>query len=198
MEKYIIIGDVHGKLQEYNNIVKHLENDVKSIQVGDFGIKKHHEWHLENINSDIHKINFGNHDYYPYLNLEHSLNDYTVFPNGIMTVRGADSIDKYRRTEGLDWFRNEELSYIEMGDAINAYIDSRPKIMVTHECPFDVRKHFFGFDEKNKTASGFQHMLEHHQPEIWIFGHHHKSKKEVINGTMFICLAELETYYLEL
>ena len=65
--------------------------------------------------------------------------------------------------------------------------------MITHDCPHEARKQLFGIDEKSITTNGLQAMFESHQPDLWVFGHHHKSKNELINGTRFICLTELET-----
>jgi len=189
----LIIGDVHGKINNYWKILKSSGEYHSSIQLGDLGFKKEHQWHIDNIDCTKHRINFGNHDDYTYLNAAHSLGDWSVSKNGIMTVRGADSIDKYRRIEGLDWWPNEELNYDQMKHAIDTYILTKPKIMITHNCPREVSNDLFGIMEKSITTNGLQAMLEYHQPDLWVFGHHHKSKNEVINGTRFICLAELET-----
>lgn len=110
-----------------------------------------------------------------------------------MTVRGAFSIDRIYRTEGVDWWANEELTYKEFNEVIDVYIKYKPKIVITHDCPHSVRKHLFGIDKKSITSNGLEGLFTQHQPEIWVFGHHHISKKEMINGTKFICLAELET-----
>jgi len=37
-------------------------------------------------------------------------------------------------------------------------------------------------------------LLHIHQPDIWIHGHYHVSKKTTYGKTKFICLNELETY----
>jgi len=190
--KLIIIGDVHTKIDKYWEILQKYK-DYNSIQVGDFGFSDEHKWHLENINSEKHKINFGNHDDYTYLNSPHSLGNYSVLENGIMTLRGALSIDKTNLTENIDWFENEELNYGEMQEAIDAYIQNKPRIMITHDCPVEIRKTLFNISDKTMTSNGLQAMFEEHQPEIWIFGHHHKSMDVVINKTRFICLDELET-----
>lgn len=189
---HVIIGDVHGKYYAYWEILKNCGNKYNTIQVGDFGFKEEQEWHLKNVNNARHKINFGNHDDYTYLNHAHSLKNYS-FANGIFTVRGAFSTDRWKRDEGVDWFANEELTYGEMIDALNVYCDIKPEIMVTHDCPHEVREHLFNIKDKSTTSNGLQAMFEIHQPRLWIFGHHHVSKNEVINGTRFICLSELET-----
>ena len=63
----LIIGDVHGKVNEYWKILQKWDKRHCSIQVGDFGFKKQHEWHLKNIDFSQHQINFGNHDDYSFL-----------------------------------------------------------------------------------------------------------------------------------
>lgn len=55
----LVIGDVHGKINEYWKLIN--KYNIDSIQLGDFGFKRHHNWHLENVDSSKHKINFGNH-----------------------------------------------------------------------------------------------------------------------------------------
>lgn len=189
----LIIGDVHGKINEYWKILQKWDKRHFSIQVGDFGFAKQHQWHLKNIDYLHHKINFGNHDDYTYLDKPHSLGNWSISASGLMTVRGAYSFDKAYRTENVDWWANEELNYEEMQMAIDFYIFNKPKIMITHDCPHEAKQNLFGINEKSITTNGLQAMFESHQPELWVFGHHHKSKNEVINGTRFICLAELET-----
>lgn len=188
-----VIGDVHGKVKEYKKIIDSFPKGSKSIQVGDFGFRKEHEWHLKNIDNRFHKINFGNHDDYSFICKNHSLKNYS-FKRNVMTVRGAYSIDRYIRTEDVDWWRNEELSYVEMNEAIKEYSIKKPKIMITHDCPQSIRNHFFGIKEYSLTSIGLQEMFEINQPNIWIFGHHHLSRNEVINETKFICLKELEVF----
>lgn len=189
----ILIGDSHGKVEEYFAILKaHPTHD--SIQVGDFGFKEQHDWFLNNVDFINHKINMGNHDYIPYVNKMHSLGDFSYNKTtGIMTVRGAKSIDRGMEAEGIDYFKDEELNYGRMQEAIDYYCEKKPSIMVTHDCPKEVCKQMFGIEENSMTKQGLQAMFEIHQPKLWVFGHHHKSRRETINGTQFICLAELES-----
>ena len=195
MKKITIIGDVHGKLERYKQII---DNCDFSICVGDFGFKN--EWDemypvVFNKLPQQHKVNPGNHDYGPYLS-KHLLStgnfgwwpDYSIF-----TIRGADSIDKHLRLEGVDWFANEELNYQEQLEAYDWYCKVRPKIVISHDCPQTVMETLFGYPEKSQTRTMLQNMFDEHQPELWVFGHHHKSKDVNINGTRFVCLAELGT-----
>jgi Icc-related predicted phosphoesterase len=194
-----IIGDVHTKIAKYAEIISTCK---ESIQVGDFGLQPEWDW-LEECVSLSHKINMGNHDFIPYINKSHSLGNWS-YERGIFTVRGAYSIDFYNSREGLDWFRNEELNYGESNEVYENWMKIKPEIVVTHDCPASVAEKLFGFPTtginkdyfKSTTRELLQSLFEEHQPKIWIFGHYHKSKDEVINGTRFICLAELE--YLDL
>lgn len=192
-EGLLIIGDVHGRINDYWKLVNTYKGS--SIQVGDFGFKKQHDWFLKNIDYTRNRINFGNHDDYSFLHKPHSLSNWSYDPRiELMTVRGAYSIDKAQRTENIDWWANEELNYVEMQDAIDFYNVNKPKIMITHDCPDQVRRYLFGIVNKSITSNGLQSMFEDHQPDLWIFGHHHRRKEEIINGTKFICLEELGTY----
>jgi len=188
----IIIGDVHGKVHAYQNIIKKYN---ESICVGDFGFKNEWDWHSRNVYGS-HDINMGNHDYIPYLNTHHaSTGNWNYYPtSGIFTVRGAWSIDRVYRTEGIDWFDNEELSYPEGLVVFDKYREIRPKIVVSHDCPHSIRHSFFGITDKSNTSNLLQALFEEHQPELWIFGHYHKSRDSIIKGTRFICLEELQTF----
>lgn len=190
----LIIGDVHGKIDEYYKLIK--KHKGLSIQIGDFGFKKEHNWHLKNIDFTQHKICFGNHDDYSFFHKPHSLNNFSVWDQKLMTIRGAKSIDKHLRTENINWWANEEMSMEEMQQTVDHYILNKPKIIVSHDCPNVVRKQLFGINEKSITTNGMQVMFDNYKPDLWIFGHHHKSINEVIEGTRFICLAELNTILL--
>ena len=148
-----------------------------------------------------HYINPGNHDYGPVLQYQtnQSCGNFAYFDQfDIFTVRGAESIDKHLRTEGIDWFPNEELNYREQLEAFDKYCDIKPKVVISHDCPQKVANALFGIYDKTQTRFMLEMMFQEHQPELWIFGHHHKSKDVQIGRTQFVCLSELETFEIEL
>ena len=195
--KKILIGDVHGKIDEYKKIIKYADSlNLETIQLGDFGFKEHHEFLLKNIDYNKHKVLFGNHDDYTYLNKPHSLGNFFNAEN-YMAFRGANSIDKLFRVENVSWWRNEELSYNEMQIAIEQYEIHKPKIMLSHDCPKSISKILFNIDDSSSTTNVLQIMFELYKPKIWVFAHHHKSKNVLIDGTRFICLKELEKLVLD-
>lgn len=193
-----IIGDPHGKLVPYFNIVQKSEHyGENTLSVGDNGFLQ--EWQLgEQFLSryeggfDRHKWLGGNHDVYPNSQFKQSLPNYGEW-NGIFFAKGARSIDKHLRIEGIDWFREEELSYAEMTECLDIYEQLKPKFVVTHDCPQSVRQTCFGFQEKDNTSFFLQQLFEIHQPQIWVFGHYHIGTTFYDNSTTFICLAELQT-----
>ncbi len=135
-----IVGDCHGLYNEYLQLVRDSEH---SIQVGDLGL--HYKFLRDsNINWENHRVLGGNHDNY----LHHENNDeyfhYQPFAlpdygmkyvddKEIFFTRGAWSIDRKYRTEGISWFPEEELSTWQLEEAIRIYKNVKPEIVITHE-----------------------------------------------------------------
>ena len=137
--KIKIIGDVHGKFHAYKKLI---QNADASIQIGDFGFGKHWNKLIEHkINSEQHKIIPGNHDDYNNMQKKYTFNkDFgNVNFNGLefFFMRGAYSVDQYRRTIGVSWWPEEELEYKELQLAMEEYSDTNPEIVITHDCPGD-------------------------------------------------------------
>lgn len=207
----LIVGDVHGKVNQFLDIVADYRSKSSEliIQLGDLGFSKQWDevkkWCSKNNETNL-RIIPGNHDDYDrYFQVVVNYTWARVAPlqvndiwieSDYFGVQGANSIDKHLRTEGKDWFSNEEMSYTQLGKAVDLYIESKPRIMFSHTCPSSVKKQLFGYNESSRTEQALQVMFELHQPEYWFFAHFHRSKDEVINGTQFICLAELQTYEL--
>lgn len=200
------IGDIHGKLRQYTALL-----DVdESVQIGDFGWG----WISETQTAQIdkrqatgkHRFIRGNHDD-PSVCRDRPgwIGDGTFdAARSIMYVGGAWSIDVEYRTPGLNWWPDEELSLSDFSKITEDYARHKPRIMVTHDTPTSVAAAlFFPFGTKKKqhptrTAHALQHLFELHQPDLWLFGHWHESRKVLINGTEFRCLNELEVFDVEL
>lgn len=197
-----IIGDVHGKINSYSNLLIGVDN---SIQVGDFGVGFFGEYReqklldFQNTNPN-HMFIRGNHDdpqrckHYP-----------NYIPDGfvkddIMFVGGAWSIDHAYRIEGLDWWPDEECSIEELNRIIDVYEATKPRIMITHDCPESVAYQLFiatgnsiagKVHHKTRTGQALQTMFDIHKPDIWIFGHWHMDVDHYVKNTRFMCLNEL-------
>jgi hypothetical protein len=191
MKQFTFIGDTHGDLDYYKYIVEKSKN---TYHVGDFGFRKEWIWlemFLENLKkkrpNDIHLINMGNHDDTSFVNSQFSCGNHS-YKNGIFTIRGANSIDKNIRAAGINWWDNEELNYIQALAAYDLYIKEEPRIVVTHDCPQSICNDFFSINEKSMTRTTLEQCYLQHQPDIWIFGHHHKDIDITIGKTRFVCL----------
>lgn len=209
------IGDVHGKYDAYKRAIAAVP---RSIQVGDMGVGFRHARgarlgepaanppHYAMVRGD-HRFIRGNHD-----NPTACRTQSQWIPDGhcedaMMFVGGAVSIDKDQRTEGYDWWPDEELSEAELQNIGSNYLARKPRIMVTHDCPEEVAAILLAKfailgtakrDLFSRTRVALQEMWAAHPPELWIFGHYHVSFEQVLHhgdseaGTRFICLAELE------
>jgi len=196
----LIVGDVHGKVQQYYNLVKDVEY---SLQLGDLGFSDSYQV-LNHLDPTRHKVLLGNHDGYDVRhNYEHFLGDFGSFKLdliGTYYVRGGRSIDYAYRRLGIDWFEEEELTILQGLDCITDYQKAKPQIMFSHECPvsalsmFPVKTWNGEIIKPSFTAKLLQTLFEIHQPDYWFFGHHHTSRYQRINGCQFHCLAELETF----
>jgi hypothetical protein len=213
MPKITIIGDVHGKTGEYIYKLKHLS--TPSIQVGDMGLG------FKGIGlpppgasmpAGDHKFFRGNHDN-PEKCRQHPnyLGDWGYWDKyKLFWVAGAWSIDRDMRIEGISWWRDEELSYLELYRALDVYVNMKPRFVLSHDCPesankvllYDLMSPYFMAKQQcatSRTCAVLESMLAAHAPEEWIFGHYHVNKTFKVPGyrTIFRCLAELATYELD-
>lgn len=198
----VFIGDTHGKYDQYKRIIKQYKD---TIQVGDMGVGfrkfPHGEWqanppHELMVTQNATFIR-GNHDN-PHVCKRHSqwIADGRVVGD-MMFIGGGLSIDKKYRIEDYSWWPEEELSQEEMWRIAEIYAAAKPRIMVTHEAPTSAAKAIHGshhFEDNSRTRQFLEVLFRNnnHRPEVWVHGHHHISKDHVIDGTRFVCLAELE------
>lgn len=198
-----LIGDVHGKWGPYKRIIR--AGSPPSIQVGDMGVGFVRWPHGELESGPPHALMVkgnhrfirGNHDG-PAAARRHS----QYIPDGhvegdVMFIGGAASIDAAWRIEGYSWWADEELSMAELQTMIDKYLQVKPRVLITHDCPEEfatVMQHASGrskLDLRSRTRDAFQHMWSGHSPELWVFGHWHHNFECVAQGTRFVCLAEL-------
>ena len=192
-----VIGDVHGRYQRYIDLTRSCQN---TICVGDVGFDYRP---LEYLDSRHHRIVAGNHDNYRAMT-QHFLGDYGEYEvpgfGKIFFARGGYSIDRSARQFGIDWFPEEEMSEGEMACAFSAYEKAKPDIVISHECPNQIkdmipffRNYSFGPVPISRTSRLLDVMFDAHQPKEWIFGHYHCDWSATIRGTRFTCLGILST-----
>jgi hypothetical protein len=200
-----LISDVHGYYEAY---VKLAEQAEYSIQLGDLGFDYDC---LEKFDTEHHKVLAGNHDNYArwgttryiYMNTAHWLGDYGVYnvpgiAGDFFFVRGGYSIDWRYRIPERSWFEDEELSPAKLLAAIELYEKTKPRFVISHECPEQIIQPCFGpfiwdgeLIKPSRTAIALGQMFTLHKPEQWIFGHYHKDLDVEILGTRFRCRVPL-------
>lgn len=203
-----IIGDVHGKWDSYYDLLKTIPG--RSIQIGDMGVGFSRGPVCPEAQDSRHQWFRGNHDNPPVCRQSPNyLGDWGYLEkDNLFWVAGAFSIDFWARTEGRSWWRDEELSYPELQQAIDFYIAKKPRFVISHDAPSSaviwmLSAMLVGFrPEKlgsadSRTSAALETMLQAHQPEQWIFGHYHIDKSFEWKGTKFTCVDELSTYQLE-
>lgn len=203
------IGDVHGKFRQYKRIIR---DSPPSIQVGDMGVG-FYKLYAGTIKADSnppydrmvegnHRFIRGSHDN-PSVCEEHRQwirdgRQEVIDGAKLFFCGGALSVDRGYRTEGLDWWKDEELSSPELGSLIEEYAEFKPDVVVTHDCPESVANEMMSvrnmtkFNDHSRTRVALDEMFNQHEPQLWVFGHWHRSADFLMDGTRFICLAELE------
>lgn len=210
-----VIGDVHGIYDQYAHLCAGADY---SLQVGDMGFD--YNYITRTVDSNKHKVIGGNHDNYSDKSIledgsvvfgkqsKHFLRESGTWEvpgfGEIYFVRGAWSIDKDYRTPGLNWWPDEELTQSQGNKMLKDYENKKPNFVVTHSAPWTVLPYIpfkrFGTagDIPTSTSTLLDLAYNIHQPDIWIFGHFHKSWDEFYAHpytgkiTRFICLDELE------
>lgn len=199
-------GDIHGNLFEVIEFINRFElgeND-NIIVLGDCGIafrndKKDLDQNIKlwNKYSNGVKLFFldGNHENYRILNRLPIENNMGKISNNIYHLRrgqiyefedkkvlvcgGADSVDKYRRIENLDWWEEETITEEDIVKISAGHYD----YVLTHCCPrsiFENNKIYLStlqFLDENTINHNSEDMLEKLKNKItfdhfW-FGHYH-------------------------
>ncbi len=190
------IGDLHGNMDLYRTKIAGCK---MSCQVGDMGAGF----------VDVpdmgkgHRFIRGNHDDPAACRANPQwVKDGASFGfkwgDSLFCIGGARSGDAAHRVEGVSWWRDEEMSDAECFRAIAEYADVRPEIVVSHDCPSRVAEQMFGVKEHSRTRLMLDTMLEMNEPAVWVFGHWHQLRDELIGRTRFICLGEGDHVDLEM
>lgn len=213
--KILLLGDIHGNFPHAFNLCN-ANTDTTIIQVGDFGIGFGKD-NPERINkyTNLRWIG-GNHENMTRCKLyDGYLGRFGWFQwrpdiNSPVTLKvffcsGAWSIDWQHRTPGKDWWADEELSAEEMDQARKLYLDVKPDIVISHDCPSllwpDLIKQIqmlFGPNKiPTRTGTFLDDLFREHRPRQWFFGHYHGSAVIEKDGCVFHCLNIGETLLLD-
>ena len=203
--KLAIIGDVHDRVADYKRLLGMIGNPP-SVQLGDLGISFDKEL-LATIDPERHRFIPGNHDLYPDLPAAAFEHPYGVTTHGgiqFFYLRGALSPDRVSRTQGISWWPEEEIGYLAGTHALALYERTKPRIVLTHDCPIEVTKEMGLSVIPSRTSQLLSCMFAIHQPTMWLFGHYHNNlvmERVELKGkstkTHFRCLGVLSAALIE-
>lgn len=193
--KIIILSDVHGNILHCQDVA--LRNpSTPVIQLGDLGAGFVPREVIENLPPNFFFFP-GNHDNRKIaVTMKNCLGHYG-HGNNFFFVSGADSKDKDRRTEGVNWWPDEELTYEQGQQCIDEWTKSKSQVIISHDAPQRLVEAFFLIYDRSRTRQILDAMIEARKPKLIISGHHHKPLRTEHNGIKFVVLKIDETYELD-
>jgi len=203
-----LTGDCHADFRKIYNFADRMELNENDyiIVLGDMGLF----WRNDRKDADVfirdfeERYNFnlyfvdGNHENFKILNnliidkngmgyisnhIKHLRRGcrYNIDGKDILTIGGADSVDKFRRVEGLSWWREEEITSKEIEAIAAGHYD----YILSHSCPlsiFEENKMYLctlgnivddNDEEFKKTNIQLENLLQKIDFNHWYFGHYH-------------------------
>lgn len=205
--KVLIVGDTHGDPQFVSKVNKFAKNNGAQyvIQLGDFGFDFNRNL-LTSVSAWLDADERrkwmwidGNHDHHDYIRTDickgkhpkkpvpHFHERMLYCPRGsttrigkkkVLFLGGAVSIDKERRTVGVNWWPGEHLSSADVHRAIEN--GQGADVLISHDCPptKEIRKHLRDCGYKLDRASqqnrqAVQAVIEHTAVTEVYHGHYH-------------------------
>lgn len=217
MRNVVFLGDIHANFSVLTNVRKRYPNADEIIVVGDFGYgfpnrrsdDKYHNYHqlrhIVNTFTDT-KVRFvrGNHDNldailsdFPMGNVEYipdgTIEDDVLYVGGAWSIDGVTGVWPNSRLEGIDWWKNEELTDDEW-EALFESLKGREEeitMIVSHDFPKDVFSQILPNSRYYNTRtqerlSELWKMLPN--VKLWVGGHYHVSRRFEQGGTQFVVL----------
>ena len=135
-----LIGDIHGRIDEYLKVLSSLPPGSRSIALGDLYLGRPNV-HLP-VLPEGHRFLRGNHDS-PELCRQHSgyLGDYGCLPDdGLFFLSGAQTASWRVLGNSKYWYRDEELPSEALEAAYALYESAKPSIVVSHEAPVEAAR----------------------------------------------------------
>ena len=104
-----------------------------------------------------------------------------------VSLGGANSIDRNSHTEGIDWWREEQIS---LGDVYRTVQDGHATVMVTHDCPTGVNLFANHRDDDHgwsraalvyaqQSRDMLRQAVDGVTPEVLFHGHYHRYMDQV-------------------
>lgn len=183
----ILLGDV-GINYYLNEEDKNCKEYLKKLKLKLFCVRGNHEERPENISTYKEVEMFGGkvfiEEEYPNLVFAKDGETYNIDGKKILVIGGAYSVDKqYRLLHGYEWFKDEQLTEIEMDNILNKIKGMHFDIVLTHTCPYkyEPREVFIRELDQTKVDKSMEKFLDGVESSItydkWYCGHYHIEKK---------------------
>jgi predicted phosphodiesterase len=216
--RVLLISDLHGYWKATNTIMNFVNNQVDLIiQLGDFGFGfglqqsdiDNKTWGLGQLKPTIPFLFVpGNHDnHYEIAKLVeqhgrvpikmHPRKPIYLLPTGclvkigdknVLSVAGANSIDKIYRKSGINWWSNEEPNYQDCCAALSH--DTKIDCVVSHTCPETIVPELFKdsqtlikSSEKCAARVLLDEVVNKYEPSKLFCGHWHLRRSLIMNTT---------------
>lgn len=106
----------------------------------------------------------------------------TIGASRCLFLGGAVSVDQDQRSEGIDWWRSETISYKNAQDAAAAGRDNQIDVMFCHDSPvnvfsFDSRKTDQGSEDHRDLLNSIVHEV---RPGRLFHGHYHEAHETTL------------------
>ena len=200
--KIIVLSDVHGNILRCQDIA--LRNpDVPIIQLGDLGVGWVPSEIIENLPPNF-RFFPGNHDNRSRaVTLWNCLGHFGAWGSiydgqGFFFVSGADSKDKAVRTEGVNWWPDEELTYEQGQKCIDEWASCKAEVIISHDLPQRIAEAFYLIYDRSRTRQILDAMIDARPPKLVVFGHHHRPFHQFHKGIEYRGLKIDETITLDI
>ena len=183
----IVLGDTGINYCLDNEDISYKEY-LKKFKIKIFCVRGNHEERPENIDSYKEVNMFDGKVYieknYPNLIFAKDGEIYNIDGKSFLVIGGAYSIDKnYRLLYGYKWFKDEQLTDIEMKNILEKIKGKHFDIVLTHTCPYkyEPTETFLNDIDQTKVDKTMEHFLDKVEESIsynkWYCGHYHIEKK---------------------
>lgn len=195
--KIIVLSDVHGNILRCQDVA--LRNPgVPIVQLGDLGVGFLPRELIENLPPNFWFFP-GNHDNRKIaITMRNCLGHYGRFGNTIFFISGADSKDKALRTEGINWWPDEELTYEQGQKCVDEWVASSAQVIISHDLPQQIAENFFLIYDRSRTRQILDSMINARRPRLVVFGHHHRPFSKHHEGVEYRGLKIDETITLDI
>ena len=200
--KILVAGDIHAKFSQFREEIDKLKPDMV-FSTGDFGFwpgKYDIQGMFESNKIPIYFCD-GNHEDHEALSEHMEITEIATnvfymprgsvltLPDGkrALFMGGARSIDRHYRTEGIDYFPEEELGFDDI-----LFLDDAEKIdiVITHTKPTGIDIDMECDDDPSMEV--LDEVFEMFHPAKWYFSHFHLYKKLISDGCEWVCLNQFD------